>query len=282
MKKLTAMMLVLACFIALTGCKPAQPGSTTAPATAAPTTAVPQTIAAPPTTVPPTTAPDPATFTEVWEVSYHGDFDHPYLPSVNGVRLGKELDAAMKTFSAPNYVFPLSVNIGPEDATKEEIYEAIFKPFITYEELKEDGNLFEVFLTAEQIAALKCPNGFSASIHLKFWESKLIWEGNIDEITTPTKHVKVEYECASGNTREENEMLGQKAADEIIADYGIAEEMISFIAVYGAYFEADLDKETIARLLDDPRIKWISDIDYQESDYVLVDRGTGSLEYFYE
>lgn len=274
MKKLTAMMLVLACFLALTGCKPAQPGSTTAP-----TTAVPQTTAAPPTTVPPTTAPDPATFTEVW-VAFGGVIDFA-APIINGVRLRQDVNAAMQAFSNENYIFALSVSILSENKSKEEVYEAIFKPFITYEELKGDMNLFEVFLTAEQINALKCPPGFEALVFMnEVGPDKFITKEGILEITGTTRRVDVWFKCETVGDRDENVAALLKTAEEIFSDYGITDDML-YREYYGfnRNFEVELEVNKIARMLEDPRIDFILDFEHAESKYVLVDRISGRVEY---
>ena len=284
MRKLTAYILVLVCFLTLTGCKPSQNQGTTAPTSTGGTTATTGTAAPLTTGIPTTTAPDPATFIEVWPSTSHGyeGFDD-YLPCVNGISLHKDLDAAMQIFLDPHYVFPLVVTVSLKEATKEEIYEAIFKPYIAYDELKsEGGQYYKVFLTAEQIADMKCPDGVYADIQMEMWTEKAIWEDNVDEITAPTKHVKVEVACTYGHNPEENKALATKAVDEIFADHGITEDMVSYRSSYSAVFKAVLDKDIIAGLVVDPRIEWIMDIDHEGSDYVLVDRASGTVEYVYD
>ena len=291
MKKLTAMMLVLACFLALTGCKPAQPGSTASSTVPGGTTAVPPTTtvspttAVPPTTtLPSTTAPDPATFTEVWRsdlAGYEPSADRE-PPEINGVRIYDDVKAAMETFSDPNNIFPLWIWVTPADAPEEEIYDAIFKSYIAYDEMESDKGIYEVCLTAEQIADLKCPSGYTAIIQMAPWPEIYFWEGNIDEITTPTKRVEVWFECPAGGDRDENLAAIQNKANEIYAAHGITEDMLCEKPFAIRKFTANLSKDIIASLLEDSRITSIQDVEHEEFEYVLVDRATGSIEYFKE
>ena len=279
MKKLTAFMLLLSCFLALVGCSPSQPQkNTSVSGTTAPT---PTTQALPiATTTPPTTAGKSADIIEVWAGNGGGENTQNYYGNTQPgtIIIEERLSAAIQNYPGENYVFAVFVinkSLNAVGYAKE-----FLAPFVTDEAHRE---LFEVrqivFMSAEQIAALECPSNYWMVLGLAVkssYDNPLITKENIDDLGNEAQDVSVLFKTDSDD-REDI----RRAAEEVIANYGITEDMIIHKTTLRPYFIAKLDTEMIARMLEDPMIVSIRNRKVMFPICVLVERASGNEIYIY-
>ena len=123
-------------------------------------------------------------------------------------------------------------------------------------------------MSAEQIAALECPSNYWMVLGLAVkssYDNPLITKENIDDLGNEAQDVSVLFKTDSDD-REDI----RRAVEEVIANYGITEDMIIHKTTLRPFFIAKLDTEMIARMLEDPMI--VS---------VLVERASGNEIYIY-
>lgn len=203
----------------------------------------------------------------IWGKDSLGDmsldvFDHV---SAGEIYISEGLSAAFARSSDDGDVFAVRV-IEVTGATREEIYENFIKTLALQEDYLSKG---VIFATQQQVKTIVCPEkyGFVFSLASKTEEPILITENYLqttDEVRIPVvmyiRSTRVpEKDLLPDVQRIEAEYLA--VMKTIVAEYRIPDEQVkSFVPSQCAIY-AELDKDTLLKLLKDDRIfcLWHSD-----------------------
>lgn len=234
----------------------------------------------PGTSVPGTAAPSTVPSGNViWAPGDLHSYEEPgdmALTEPGTIQVDKALTEAFERYSAEHNIFAIEVH-ELSGADRAAVYEQFVSKLGVAEDYLEHGLLFA---TRKQVEAFRCPQNMSIVLAwaVPMGENIALNRNNIQNVRSETLAVTVYLDDDVDNVmralakyeatmppdeylelwRSSIEEAVEKAIHGVLEDHGISEDTLINKGIYLTNFTAELSKETVERLIGDPRVESIT------------------------